>query len=112
MTDCKQLEDGRLHHELGNKSRVPILVPIGPRAAGDSRQHAYGTGQDAGVRKKKVVMVAEYGDGGRIYLFVYADCRGCRESPEVAEKTAVGAGNRFEEAFRNADSAFRRRYGL
>ena len=57
-------------------------------------------------------MVAEYGDGGRIYLFVYADCRGCRESLEVAEKTAVGAGNRFEEAFRNADSAFRRRYGL
>ena len=62
--------------------------------------------------KKKVVMVAEYGDGGRIYLFVYADCRGCRESLEVAEKTAVGAGNRFEEAFRNADSVFRRRYGL
>lgn len=46
------VEDGKLHHELGYKSREPILVPIGPRAAGDSRQHAYGTGQEPVYVKK------------------------------------------------------------
>lgn len=107
------VEDGRLHHELGNKSREPVLVPIQVperRVTVDST-HTELVRVPVYVKKKAVVVGAD-GDGGWLYVVVCVVSPCSSESPEVEEEAAVGAGNRFDEAFRNADSAFRRRYGL
>lgn len=107
------VEDGRLHHELGHKNREPILVPIQVperRVTVDST-HTEFVRTPVYVKKKAVVVAAD-GDGGRVYLVVCAVCPGRGKRLEVEKEVAVGAGNRFEEAFRNADSAFKRRYGL
>ena len=78
------VEGGRLRHELGNKSREPVLVPIK-------------------IPERQITVDSTHTELVRTPVYVKL---------KLSWWGQTVIGNRFEEAFRNADSVFGRRYGL